>query len=151
MLSVGLRPFQFCPVGAVILVLLGGGCRPEGEGGPTLKVAGHAIAVEVVRTPEELSRGLQHRGYLSPDRGMLFVFPRLVRSPFWMKDTLIPLTIAFIDPDGRIVDIQKMNPDDGKELHYSRAPYRYALEVNQGWFEKNRIGIGEKVELSGVH
>jgi len=131
-------------------IILWGGCRPGNEKGPSLKIAGHAVTVEVVRTPEELSRGLQHRRYLSPDRGMFFVFPNLIRTPFWMKDTLIPLSIAFNVPFGRIVDIQKMDPDGGKELHYSRAPYRYALEVNQGWFEKNKIGIGKKVDLTDI-
>jgi len=131
-------------------MILSGGCRPEDGGGPALKVAGYTLTVEVVRRPEELTRGLQHRKYLPSDRGMLFVFSHLIRTPFWMKDTLLPLSIAFIDSSGRIVDIQKMNPDGGKELHYSRAPYRYALEVNQGWFDKNKIGLGERVDLSAI-
>jgi len=129
-------------------MIMQAGCRP-GEGS-ILKIGGRSLTVEVVSTPEKLSRGLQRRRHLPPDRGMLFVFPNLVRSPFWMKDTLIPLSIAFIDSSGRIVDIDKMNPDGGKELHYSRAPYRYALEVNQGWFAKNKVSVGGRVDLSAI-
>ncbi len=100
------------------------------------------VYVEIADTPELRARGLMHREALAEDHGMLFIFEQDVQVPFWMKDTLIPLSIAFIAADGTIVDIKDMQPLD-LSLVYSQAPYRYALEVNQGFFAAHGIGIGD--------
>jgi uncharacterized membrane protein (UPF0127 family) len=77
---------------------------------------------------------------------MLFVWPEDTASGFWMKDTLIPLSIAFIDAGGKIVGIQDMQPLD-ETLHHSPSPYRYAVEANQGWFAERGIAVGDSVTL----
>jgi hypothetical protein len=105
-----------------------------------------ALAVEVASTPEERRRGLMFRQSLPADSGMLFVFPEDSRSAFWMKDTLIPLSIAFLSADGRVIDIQDMMPLD-EALHYSPEPYRYAVEANQGWFRTHGVTVGDRARL----
>src|SRR5437870_10989922 len=92
-----------------------------------------SVRVEVADEPAEWERGLMFRTELAEDAGMLFVFPGDVDYAFWMQNTLIPLSIAFIAADGRIVDLQDMQPRS-TELHVPAARYRYALEVNQGYF-----------------
>ncbi len=104
------------------------------------------IKVEVVRTDEEKAKGLMFREKLGKKEGMLFVFEREETLSFWMKNTRIPLSIAFIARDGKIVDIQDMEPFDLKS-HVSARPARYALEVNQGWFKKNGVEVGDFVRI----
>jgi uncharacterized membrane protein (UPF0127 family) len=102
--------------------------------------------VEIAATDVERERGLMGRTALAQDAGMLFVFDQEQQLSFWMKDTLIPLSIAYIDTGGRIVDIQDMQPLD-ETPHPSTEPARYALEVNQGFFAARGIQIGDRVEL----
>ncbi len=116
------------------IVVIGG----EGEG--------VELAVEVARTSEERSRGLMFREELAEDGGMLFVFPEDTEAGFWMKDTLIPLSIAFIAADGTILGVQDME-SLSEELHRPPGRYRYALEVNQGWFREHGLGQGDRVEI----
>jgi hypothetical protein len=104
------------------------------------------LTVEIADSPEERARGLMFRDSLPADAGMLFVWPGDTLSPFWMKDTLIPLSIAFIDADGVILHIEDMEPLD-ETLHVSPKPYRYAVEANQGWFEEHGIEVGDGVTL----
>lgn len=105
-----------------------------------------AVPVEIADTDEERQTGLMGRTALPEDAGMLFVFGAEQQLSFWMKDTLIPLSIAFIDSEGRIVDIQDMQPLD-ETSHPSAAPAQYALEVNQGFFGARGIQVGDTVEL----
>lgn len=86
------------------------------------------------------------REALAADAGMIFVWDRDIREGFWMKDTLIPLSIAFIASDGVIIDIQDMEPQT-LTVHYPSGPYRYALEVNKGYFQGNRIRIGDRADV----
>src|SRR5215203_7432784 len=88
------------------------------------------------------------REALAEDAGMLFIFDQEQPLSFWMKDTLIPLSIAYIDGSGTIVDIQDMQPLD-ETLHPSATPARYALEVNQGFFGERGVTVGDTVELPG--
>ncbi len=104
------------------------------------------VPVEVADTEEERQMGLMGRDALAEDAGMLFVFDAEQQLSFWMKDTLIPLSIAYIDSEGRIVDIQDMQPLD-ETPHLSAAPAQYALEVNQGFFGARGIQVGDTVEL----
>ena len=98
------------------------------------------IKVEIARTDEERSQGLMHRTKLPDGEGMIFIFDRDQQLSFWMKDTLIPLSIAYIASDGRIIDIKDMYPRDLNSVRSSRS-VRYALEVPQGWF--SRVGVKE--------
>ncbi len=106
------------------------------------------VRVEIADEPSEQARGLMHRTALAENRGMLFVFRKEERLSFWMKNTLIPLSVAFMDSEGRIVDIQDMKPLDDDPPHYvSAEPARYALEVNKGFFEENGVEVGDRAEL----
>ncbi len=104
------------------------------------------VRVEIADTNTEQQRGLMERTELAENAGMLFVFDREQRLSFFMKDTLIPLSVAFIDTEGYIVDIQDMQPLDLTQ-HRPPRPAKYALEVNQGFFEERDIQVGNKVEL----
>ena len=112
-----------------------------GDGGKVV-----CIRAEVADTPEKRMLGLSRRASLPQDGGMLFVFGETVSYPFWMKDTYIPLSIAFISEEGLMVDIQDMEPLSERS-HYSTQPYRYALEANQGFFQRNGIAVGGRVEF----
>ncbi len=112
-----------------------------------LGVGGRRVLVEIADDPAERSRGLMHRESLPEDQGMLFVYPEERDSlGFWMKNTLIPLDIAFVDRELRIVDIQRMEPLD-ETTRYSVAPAMYALEMNAGWFEKHGVRVGDRIEF----
>ena len=120
-----------------------------GEGKVFIWVKGIRVAVEVSDRPESRARGLMFREELALDEGMLFVFDREQYLSFWMKDTLIPLSIAFMDRKGTILQIEDMEPLDTETLHRSSRPAQYALEMNQGWFERNEVGPGDRVAFSG--
>ena len=111
-------------------------------------VKGHDLTIELATTPEARSCGLSLRDSLPENRGMLFVYAEPEILTFWMKNTRMPLSIAFIDTAGRIVSIQKMNPFPLTTVYASPVPALYALEVNQGWFEENGVGVGDVVEFN---
>jgi uncharacterized membrane protein (UPF0127 family) len=104
------------------------------------------VQAEVARTPEERERGLMYRESLAKGTGMLFVFPEAQYRSFWMKDTFIPLDIAFLDADLRIVDILPMEPRDTDPTASSR-PAMFALEVPRGWFAEEGIAVGVQARL----
>ncbi len=123
------------------------------EESPTLAIissngARTEVEVEIADERAEQQRGLMERTALAEDGGMLFVFERNEPRSFWMRNTLIPLSIAYIADGGRIVDIQDMQPLD-ETSHPSAEPARYALEVNQGFFAERGIGVGDEVEVPG--
>ena len=106
------------------------------------------VRVEIADGFFERQRGLMDRTALGEDRGMLFVFRREQPLSFWMKNTLIPLSIAYIDSKGRITDILDMKPLDDEPPHYvSSEPVLYALEVNQGFFDEHGVKVGDHAEL----
>ena len=112
-----------------------------------LYIHGKEIRVEVAQTPEERSYGLMGRKHLGKDEGMLFVFETEDTHGFWMKDTFLPLSIAFIAKDGRIVWITDMKPLT-LDSHAPPQPVLYALEMNQGWFSSHGIKAGDIVRFS---
>lgn len=127
------------------------GTVAEGEAAPVgdlvpIRVAGIEIQVEIADDDAERSRGLMFRESLPEDQGMLFVYTAERTLSFWMRNTLIPLDIAYIDGEGRIVDIQQMEPQDST-THPSAAPAMYALEMNQGWFEAHGVEVGDRIEF----
>ena len=108
------------------------------------------VRAEIADDLFEQSRGLMYRTALGENRGMLFVYDDERELSFWMKNTLIPLSIAYIDSDGRIVDIQDMKPLDDDPPHYASAePAQYALEVNKGFFEDHGVEVGDQAKLPG--
>ncbi|MDR1310686.1 MAG: DUF192 domain-containing protein [Burkholderiaceae bacterium] len=110
-----------------------------------LKVGAVHIQVELAKTPRQRERGLMLRKTLPKDGGMLFDFGAPARVCMWMKNTLIPLSVAFIDQDGVITNVEDMVPQT-TESHCSRGWVRYALEMNKGWFARRKIKPGGKVE-----
>jgi len=102
------------------------------------------LDAEIARSDGERAQGLMHRKHLADGKGMLFIFDRDQVLSFWMKNTQIPLSIAFIAADGRIVDIKDMQPHDLNSVSSSRS-VRYALEVPQGWFSRVGVNPGDVV------
>ena len=133
-----------------VLILLTGCMRPIGE--PAVHFSGEngrvlgSVFVELADTPEERAKGLMHREVLEENRGMLFIFEREDKHSFWMKNTLIPLDMVFIDDDYYIVDVLSADPCDMDPCpHYiPKAKAKYVLEVNQNRFEKI---IGKNVKI----
>jgi uncharacterized membrane protein (UPF0127 family) len=111
----------------------------------TITVGTHSIQIEIAKTTEQRNTGLMHRKHLPAEKGMFFVFEHPQKLCFWMKNTLIPLSIAFIDDNGLITDILDMQPLD-ETPRCSSKEAQYALEVNQGWFDKKQIHIGELIK-----
>jgi hypothetical protein len=104
----------------------------------------HRLQTEVARRPVERSQGMMWRQSMPENRGMLFVFEGHAIHCFWMRNTLIPLSIAFLRDDGSIVNIRQMQPRQDTN-HCPNEPVRFALEVNQGWFDQRHIGPNHKV------
>jgi uncharacterized membrane protein (UPF0127 family) len=107
----------------------------------------HNVRAQVARTPDQRSTGLMHRKEMPQHEGMLFVFEQPSVQCFWMKNTLLPLSIAFVADDGTVVNVHDMQPQV-LDSHCSDKPVRYALEMNQGWFAKRGVKPGFK--LSGA-
>jgi len=107
----------------------------------------HQIDTQLALTPQERQIGLMHRTTMPNHEGMLFVFEEAGIQCFWMKNTLLPLTAAFIADDGTIVNLADMKPQ-ALDSHCSKKPVRFVLEMNQGWFAKRGIKTGDK--LSGI-
>ncbi len=135
------------PTTATALLLLGGCLHRETLPTMGLELGEHRIRVEVADDPDERAQGLMFREQLGEDRGMLFVYPDVRARSFWMENTTIPLSIAFIDDRGAIFRIRDMKPLD-RDHTYSGLPARYALEMNRGWFEAH--GVGEGAVVSGL-
>jgi uncharacterized membrane protein (UPF0127 family) len=107
------------------------------------------MSVELARTDAERARGLMNRKTLEEGGGMFFIFDRDQILSFWMKNTLIPLSIAFISKEGRILEIRDMLPLDETPVRSGRSA-RYALEVPRGWFGRAGIKTGDTVTLNGI-
>lgn len=108
------------------------------------------LNVEVADTPNLTTCGLMHRDSLPDNQGMIFVFQTDTNGGFWMKNTRIPLSIAYVSAAGRIVDILEMQPGAGQTnlpVYTPRATYRFAIEANAKWFERNGIAIGDQVHV----
>jgi uncharacterized membrane protein (UPF0127 family) len=104
----------------------------------------HVIQAEVAATPTQQMIGMMGRRSMGTNEGMLFVYEQPDRLCFWMRNTLIPLSIAFVADDGRIVHLADMKPLD-ETSHCSTEPVRFALEMNQGWFAKRGMKKGDRL------
>lgn len=111
----------------------------------TLDLAGKTLLAEVADTPQTEQIGLMFRESLPENSGMLFVYRQPQQMGFWMKNTSIPLSIAFMDAAGTIQEIHDMQPFDEKGIRTTRSDLLYALEMNQGWFKNHAITPGTKV------
>ncbi len=137
---------------AAVLVSSCGAEENSPSGLPTaeIRLGGTSITVEVAATPESRRQGLMNRENLARDRGMFFVFPESDYRSFWMKNTSIPLSLAYIREDGAITGIHELEPFSLESVD-SRAEVKYALEVNRGTFERLGVSAGDRVLLpSGI-
>ncbi|MDX2454336.1 DUF192 domain-containing protein [Desulfosarcina sp.] len=116
----------------------------------TLSINGHRLIVELAATPQSRGCGLSKRTALDENQGMLFIYPRSAPRTFWMKDTWLPLSIAFLDDSGNIINIEIMLPDQTEKKYHSSKSALYALEVNQGWFRLHGIKAGDRVEMKAI-
>jgi uncharacterized membrane protein (UPF0127 family) len=110
----------------------------------TLSAGIHQIDTQVALTPEQHAVGLMYRKDMPQHEGMLFVFQNPTKQCFWMKNTILPLTAAFVADDGTIVNLEDMKPQT-TESHCSVKPVRFVLEMNQGWFTKKGLKAGAKL------
>lgn len=129
--------------------LLSGAACVMAQGLPLMELqAGfHRIEAEVAHTPPTRAQGLMHRREMAPQHGMLFVFTESARHCMWMKNTNLPLAVAFVDEAGRILNIEEMQPHT-ENNHCAVQPARYALEMNAGWFARRGLKPGDT--LGGV-
>lgn len=133
--------------GALALLLLCSTTAAASDARLPLQIGPHAFQVELATTPWQRERGLMGRTHLPADGGMLFVFEQPGRHCFWMRDTPLPLSIAFIDSAGRIASLADMQPRT-ETLHCPATDVRYALEVPQGEFQ--RRGITARARVDGL-
>ena len=122
------------------------GCAKQASGGVKVGIRGKVYTFELARTDEERSRGLMFRKELSYNSGMLFMFDKKDFLRFYMKNTFIPLDIAFMDRDFTILDIQKMESLD-ETIIISKYKSQYALEVNRGFFDRAGLKEGDKIKI----
>ena len=138
-------------VGFAALALAAFGTAALAQDGPQklraikLSAGMHVLNVEVAQTPEQHQIGLMFRKTMPTNDGMIFVFERPGQQCFWMKNTLLPLSVAFISDDGSIANIEDMKPQT-LDSHCSTKEVRYVLEMNDGWFAKRGIKAGMKLE-----
>jgi uncharacterized membrane protein (UPF0127 family) len=126
---------------ALIVTAAAADARPKTA---TVRVGSHALKVEVVTSDADRARGLMNRKSLGRNEGMLFIFDEPAYHSMWMKNTLIPLSVAFIDARGTILNILDMEPET-LDPHMSAGPSIYAIEVNKGWFAEKKVKAGDKV------
>jgi uncharacterized membrane protein (UPF0127 family) len=150
-----LRAFLILIPGILLLTGVLVGCEQPiasaaGQSFP-LRLEGVDFTAELALTPEEMATGLMHRGELSSDHGMLFIYPEPRRLSFWMKNTHIPLDLGFFSADGRLQEVKSLTPYDLKAVPSQRADIVYALEMNRGWFARQGLEPGARLDLDRVH
>lgn len=111
-----------------------------------LRVGGKTVRAEIADEEHERATGLMFRDAIAPDAGMLFVMDRIGPVGFWMKNTRVPLTIAYMDSNGRILELHDLKPLDVTPVPSRFRNIAFALEMPQGWFSKNNVWPGERVE-----
>ncbi|MEZ5404740.1 MAG: DUF192 domain-containing protein [Verrucomicrobiia bacterium] len=119
------------------------GCSSHQEALQILKIDQKELKIELADSPQEWAKGLMYRKTLPENQGMLFAFPQARRASFWMQNTYVPLSIAFINREGEILEIHDMQPLDATPIQSLSSDIWFALEVNQGWFERNGIEAGD--------
>lgn len=117
-----------------------------------VSLGGKTFVVEIAESPDQHERGLMFRTKMGEDEGMLFIFKNTETRFFWMKNTLIDLAIGYFDAEMKLIDIKEMKsgkgvPDAALPSYASAQPAKYALEMNAGWFDKNKIKLGSKLKI----
>ena len=112
-----------------------------------IEAKGHRILAEVADTPDARDRGLMFRTALPPDRGMLFVYPNDARHCMWMRNTDVPLSVAFLDGHRRVINTDEMAPHTDAS-HCATGPARYVLEMPAGWFDQHGVGAGTRLDFT---
>jgi len=114
---------------------------------PTIKLwlGSQELVAEVARTQTEVATGMMFRKEMNENEAMLFVFAQPYQASFYMRNTLIPLSCAYIDTEGQILEIHDLKPRDETPVEAASANVRYVLETKQGWFDRNKIGVGTLV------
>ena len=112
-----------------------------------IQVNNVTLHVEVASTHEKRLLGLMHRKKLLKNKGMLFIYPSERIIKLWMKNTQIPLSVAFLNKNKKIINIEKMEPNQTKVIYKSKDLALYAVEVNQGWFKTNKISVGDNFKF----
>jgi len=142
-----------CPVVVFLGILFG--CAQPAEEDPLpfsawfpIRLGEETIEVQVAHLPREISRGLMYRTSLGEDRGMLFLYDAPKAMSFWMRNTSIALDIGFFTADGVLREIYPMYPMDERAVKSRREDLVMALEMNQGWYAKNGVGVGAELELT---
>ncbi|MFO7840384.1 MAG: DUF192 domain-containing protein [Desulfosalsimonadaceae bacterium] len=131
----------------LFLLLAASGCTRPGDR-VKITINDRNYSVELAATPEARKKGLMYRKELAADSGMLFVYPEEDQRFFYMKNTYIPLSIAFINKDMKIIGIRQMKPLDETVIR-SAGEAKYALEVNRGFFQRNNVAAGDSLEFAG--
>ena len=141
-----MNPIVFAAALSLGLLALPGSAQDAQTTLPRVKLSAgmHLIDAQVARTPEQRAIGLMFRKEMPQHEGMLFVFEQPSMQCFWMKNTLLPLSAAFVADDGTVVNVQDMKPQT-LDSHCSRKSVRYVLEMNQGWFAKKGVMPGSKL------
>ena len=134
-----------CLMGLLSATLACSQGQPQSLTAVTLNAGMHNIRAQVASTPEQRQAGLMFRSEMAAHEGMLFVFDAASQQCFWMRNTLLPLSIAFLRDDGTIVNLDDMKPRT-EDSHCSSEPVRLVLEMNQGWFAKRGIKAGSVVQ-----
>ena len=133
----------------VVINLVYNNANSEDDTLQPIQLGQKIIQVEIADTQRKRNRGLMYRKSLPDDQGMLFVFPSSQILSFWMKNTYIPLSIGFFNSKRQLLEVQEMQPEsvllkEPSKTYKSRLPAKYALEMNKGWFSKNKIKLGTK-------
>ncbi len=131
-------------VAVVVAALASPGAFAQSMPTMDLTAGMYRIEAEVAFTQEGRMRGLMFRKAMPPQHGMLFVFERNAQHCMWMRNTLLPLSVAFLDEQGRIINVEEMLPQTD-ENHCAAKPARYALEMNAGWFKTRGFGTGTAI------
>ncbi|EHR72313.1 hypothetical protein BurJ1DRAFT_3506 [Burkholderiales bacterium JOSHI_001] len=143
-----LTPLLCAALCAATMSLATSGAAAQGvpQNLPTVKLSAgmHQIQAMVAATPSQRQTGLMYRKDMAQHEGMLFIFEQPTQQCFWMRNTLLPLSIAFIADDGTVVNTDEMKPQTD-ESHCSAKPVRFVLEMNQGWFDKKGVKPGAKI------
>jgi uncharacterized protein len=137
--SPSVRPFFLCTALFV-------GTLAQAQQMPRIELTAgfHRIEAEVAANNPDRMQGLMNRRSMGPNQGMLFVFPQAARHCMWMRNTFLPLSVAFLDDDGRIINIEDMAPQT-ETSHCAGAPARFALEMNLGWFAGKTLKAGQRI------